>query len=77
MVTAPRISGSSAGTPEGGAVWKPRMRSMIQTPRRTGDVVVPLAVTFRTLAWVMIPPRTDPSGSATLRIATPVTPGMP
>ena len=42
--------GSTAGTLGGGAVWKPRMRSMIHTPRKTGEVVVPFAVTFRTLA---------------------------
>ena len=34
-----------------GTGW-PRMRSVIQTPRSTGEVVVPLAVTFKTLACV-------------------------
>ena len=31
---------------------------MIHTPRITGDVVVPLAVTLSMLAWVMRPPQT-------------------
>ncbi len=66
MVTAPRISGSMAGTPAGWAVWKPRIRSMIQTPRITGEVVVPFAVTLRMLACVMIPPRTESFGSVHL-----------
>ena len=30
---------------------------MIHTPRITGEVVVPLAVTLSTLAWVSSPPR--------------------
>lgn len=41
---------------------------MIQTPRRTGEVVVPLAVTLRTLAWVRRPPRTESLGRATRRM---------
>ena len=45
--------------------------------RITGDVVVPFAVTFKTLAWVKIPPRTESLGSVILRMATPVTPGIP
>ena len=46
-----RISGSMEGTSSGGGkVFSPMMRSSIHTPRTTGDVVVPLAVTFNTLA---------------------------
>ena len=54
-----RLDSGHAG---GGAVWKPRIRSMIQTPRITGDVVVPLAVTLSTLACVRA--RRGPSLSA-------------
>ena len=36
----------------------PRIRSITQTPRTTGDVLVPLADTFNTLAWLRNPPRT-------------------
>jgi hypothetical protein len=43
----------------------------------TGEVVVPLAVTFKTLAWVSKPPRTLPSGKSTRRIFAPITPGTP
>ena len=50
---------------------------MIQAPRRTGEVVVPLAVTFSTLAWVSSPPRGLSAGSGTRRRATPSTPGRP
>ena len=50
---------------------KPTMRSMIHLPRMTGEVVVPLAVTFRTLAWVIRPPRGLLAGSVTRRIETP------
>ena len=41
----------------------------------TGEVVVPLAVTFSTLAIVIRPPRSLPAGSATRRMAAPSTPG--
>ena len=58
MVTAPRMSGSTAGTDAGGSgISTPRMRWTIQLPRSTGEVVVPLAVTLSTLACVMKPPR--------------------
>lgn len=50
---------------------------MIQTPRTTGEVVVPLAVTLSTLACVRKPPRTLSFGKETLRKAEPVTPGRP
>src|SRR5204863_9899902 len=78
IVTAPRISGSIAGTlgGGGGGFW-PRMRSIIHAPRNTGEVVVPLAVTFSTAAWVINPPRTLSFGSDTLRKATPSTGGNP
>ena len=38
------------------------MRSMTHTPRVTGEVLVPLAETFSTLAWVSNPPRGESSG---------------
>ena len=47
---------------------------MIQAPRLTGEVVVPLAVTLKTLACVNKPPRALPFGKVTGRKATPVTP---
>src|SRR2546429_3131981 len=53
IVVAPRMSGSTASTSTvglGGGV--PRMRSSTHAPRRIGDVVVPLAVTFSTPAIV-------------------------
>ena len=50
---------------------------MIQCPRSTGEVVVPLAVTLSTLACVISPPRTLSAGSFTLRKLTPETPLMP
>ena len=43
----------------------------------TGEVVVPLAVTFSTLAIVSTPPRWLSGGSVTLRNSQPSTPGMP
>ena len=47
------MSGSIAGTfGGGGGTGFPKMRSLTQTPRTTGDVVVPLAVTFNTAACV-------------------------
>jgi hypothetical protein len=48
---------------------------VIQCPRNTGDVVVPFAVTFNTLACVNNPPRTLSGGKATFRIRDPTTPG--
>ena len=60
----------------GGGISKPTIRSMIHLPRSTGEVVVPFAVTFSTLAWVIRPPRTLCAGSATRRMATPSTPGI-
>jgi hypothetical protein len=50
MVVAPRMSGSTAGR------WRAVAAAAFQEPRHdpraalTGEVVVPLAVTFRTLA---------------------------
>ena len=68
IVVAPRMSGSTAGTPAGGfGGGVPRMRSSTHAPRRTGEVVVPLAVTFSTLAIVSTPPRWLSGGSVTLR----------
>jgi hypothetical protein len=43
------------------------MRSLIQTPRVTGEVVVPLAVTFNTAAWVRKAPRGLSAGKETRR----------
>ena len=62
------MSGSTASTVGGGGgVSSPRIRSVIQWPRSTGEVVVPLAVTLRTLACVITPPRRLSAGSFTLR----------
>ena len=78
IVTAPRRSGSTAGTSDGGGgAGLPRRRSSTHAPRVTGDVVVPFAVTFRTAAWVRNPPRGLPGGSCTRRIFGPLTPAMP
>ncbi len=46
-------------------------------PRKTGEVVVPLAVTFRMLACVRRPPRGLSGGSGTLRNSSPLTASMP
>jgi hypothetical protein len=50
MVLAPRVSGSTPGMPGGGGGggW-PRSRFIIQPPRSTGELTVPLAVTLRML----------------------------
>ena len=78
IVVAPRVSGSIAFTlPGGGGMVAPSNRSMKNTPRGTGDVVVPLAVTLSTLACVMSPPRSECGGSDTRRSSQPSTPGMP
>src|SRR5262245_1028130 len=67
IVVAPRMSGSRAGTLAGGlGGGVPRIRSSTQAPRVIGDVVVPFAVTFITLAIVITPPRWLSGGSATL-----------
>ena len=50
---------------------------LIDAWRKTGDVRVPSAVTFSTLACVRTPPRWQPSGKATLRKSFPSTPEMP
>jgi hypothetical protein len=78
MVVAPRTSGSTAGTFDGGGSggW-PSSRSITNAPRGTGDVVVPFAVTFRIAAWVRKPPRGEFGGRATRRMAGPLTPGIP
>ena len=60
----------------GGGFW-PRMRSMIHAPRRTGDVVVPFAVTLSTAACVRNPPRGLSLGNGVRRKATPCTGGRP
>ena len=59
----------------GGVGVFPRMRSITHTPRITGEVLVPLAVTLSTLPWDRNPPLGEPAGSFTLRISIPVTPG--
>ena len=76
MVVAPRMSGSTAGTlfGGGGGGW-PSSFSMIQTPRSTGEVVVPFAVCFISAAWVMSPPYGLPFGKATRCMAEPLTRG--
>ena len=50
---------------------------MTQLPRRTGEVTVPLAVTFRMAACVSRPPRGLSFGSGTGTNSSLVTPGMP
>jgi len=46
-----------AGTsPGGGSGGRPTIFRITQAPRFTGDVTVPFAVTFNTLAWVRKPP---------------------
>ncbi len=74
IVWAPRRSGSTAGTGGGGGEGWPRIRSMIQAPRSTGEVVVPLAALISTLVWVKSPPWMLSFGNSTLRSATPRTP---
>ena len=49
---------------------------MIHLPRSTGDVVVPFAVIFSTLACVKKPPRGLSGVSFTRRMATPFTSGI-
>ena len=72
------MSGSIAGTSSGGGGGGvPRMRSRTHAPRSTGEVVVPLAVTFSTLAIVNTPPRWLPGGSVIFWNSQPSTPGMP
>src|SRR4051812_30972549 len=73
-VVAPVRSGSTAGTGGGGGTGVPSKLSRTHTPRVTGEVVVPFAVTLRRLACVITPPRTEPSGRATRRNCTPLTP---
>ena len=78
MVTAPRTSGSTAGMfGGGGAGGRPSSRSITNAPRGTGDVVVPLAVTLRTAAWVRNGPRGVSGGSGTRRTCDPLTPATP
>ena len=58
IVVAPRTSGSTAGTLDGGGSGgRPSSRSITNAPRGTGEVVVPLAVIFRIDACVIKPPR--------------------
>ena len=55
----------------------PRIRSITHTPRITGEVLVPLAVTLSTLPCDKNPPRGESTGKFTLRIPTPRIPGTP
>ena len=66
------MSGSTAGTLSGGfgGGW-PSSRVITQAPRITGDVFVPLAVTFWIAACVRRPPSGLPGGTGTLRTAWP------
>ncbi len=74
MVLAPRMSGSTAGTAAGGlGGGSPTMFFMIQAPRITGEVVVPLAVTFMIAPWVINPPWGLHSGNGALRSPDPST----
>ena len=55
---SPRISGSSAGVSGGGGDGDfPISLSRTHFPRSTGEVLVPLAVTFKMAAWVMVEKR--------------------
>ena len=66
------MSGVIASIPDGGGgTWIPIILSIIQAPRITGEVVVPLAVTLKTLACVISPPRGESFGSSTLRNLVP------
>ena len=55
---------------------RPAICFITHAPRFTGEVVVPLAVTLKTLACVRNPPRWLSGGNGTLRNAEPDTPGM-
>jgi len=63
------------GRADGGAGGLPRILSSTQAPRSTGDVRVPSAVTFKTLACVITPPRCEPGGSVVRRSSLPCNPG--
>src|SRR5262249_12732586 len=77
MVVVPRTSGSMAGTsPGGGSGGRPTIFRMTQAPRLAGEGTGPLAGTLTTAAWGRTPPRPQPAGSGTRRIAEPETPGM-
>ena len=74
MLVAPRISGSTAGTVSGGGGGgSPSSRAITQAPRFTGEVEVPLAVTFKMAPCVSRPPRGEPAGRGTSRTAEPLT----
>ena len=54
------------------------MRRLItHAPRFTGEVVVPLLVTFNTAPWVSRPPYGLPAGLGTARRADPATGSRP
>src|SRR6185295_11000292 len=61
----------------GGGTESPSSLRATQTPRLTGDVVVPFAVTLSTADWVQRPPSGEDSGSVTFRSSLPETPGRP
>ena len=67
------MAGTSGG---GGSGGLPTIFRMTQAPRFTGEVTVPLAVTFSTRPASETPPRWLSGGSGTRRIADPSTPGM-
>ena len=50
-------------------------RSITQAPRTTGEVFVPFALTFKTAACVSNPPNGLPCGTATFRMAEPLSGG--
>ncbi len=78
MVVVPRVSGSRPSTPAGGGgAGCPNRFASTKLPRGTGDVVVPFAVTFSTLACVSSPPRGRSAGNATRRMCCPSTAGNP
>ena len=69
--------GGGDGQGGGGGDGRPNKFDTTKFPRGMGDVVVPFAVTFNTLACVSKPPRGLSDGSATRRISCPVTSATP
>ena len=59
----------------GGGAGVPTILSSSHTPRSTGEVFAPLAVTFRMLACVSNPPRTLSAGKVMRRRPAPFTGG--
>ena len=69
--------GGGGGRPGGGGGGSPSSRVITQAPRFTGEVEVPLAVTFKMAPCVRRPPRGEPAGRGTGRTPEPLTGGSP